>query len=404
MDTILVVNAGSSSVKFQVFSIAPDQTLLRRLRGQMDGIGTRPKLRVVDSAGVELVAQTYPVATVPDVPAALDASAAWLREQLQVKPVAVGHRVVHGGPHFDGPVLVNQDVLARLEKFIALAPLHQPFNLSPIRSLMKNAPDIPQVACFDTAFHRTHDEIADHYAIPRQLYTEGVRRYGFHGLSYEYIAQALQQLAPETGLGRVIVAHLGSGASMCALERGQSVESTMGFTALDGLPMGTRPGQIDPGVILYLLSEKGMSPGEVQNLLYRECGLKGLSGISNDIRELLATDQPRAEFAVDYFVHRIALNAAMLAAALQGIDAFVFTAGIGENSALIRSRIVARLMWLGAELDHEANGRNAALISTPRSRFSIYVLPTDEELMIAKHTMSVLRSRVNGHSEGRLAS
>jgi acetate kinase len=404
MDTILVVNAGSSSVKFQVFSITSDQTLRRRLKGQMDGIGTRPMLRVVDAAGLELVAQTYPVAAVPDVPAALSESAAWLREQLQVKPVAIGHRVVHGGPHFDGPVLVDEGVLASLEKLVALAPLHQPFNLSPIRSLMANAPDVPQVACFDTAFHRTHDEIADHYAIPRQLYAEGVRRYGFHGLSYEYIAQAIQQLAPETGQGRVIVAHLGSGASMCAIEHGQSVESTMGFTALDGLPMGTRPGQIDPGVILYLLTEKNMSPGEVQNLLYRECGLKGLSGLSNDIRELLASLEPRAEFAVDYFVHRIALNAGMLAAALQGIDALVFTAGIGENSALIRSRVTAKLTWLGAQIDHEANARNATLISAPQSRFSVYVLPTDEELMIARHTMSVLRSRVNGRTEGRLAS
>ena len=404
MDTILVVNAGSSSVKFQVFSIVADYSLQRRLKGQMDGIGTRPKLRVVDAAGTELVVQTYPVADVPDVPAALKASAAWLREQLQVNPVAVGHRVVHGGPHFDGPVLVDYDILRRLEQFVALAPLHQPFNLSPIRSLMRNAPDIPQVACFDTAFHRTHDEIADHYAIPRQFDAEGVRRYGFHGLSYEYIAQALQQLAPETGRGRVIVAHLGSGASMRALKRGQSVESTMGFTALDGLPMGTRPGQIDPGVILYLLTEKNMSAWEVQNLLYRECGLKGLSGLSNDIRELLASSEPRAEFAVDYFVHRIVLNAGMLACALQGIDALVFTAGIGENSALIRSRIVAKLAWLGAQIDHEANTRNARLISIPQSRVAIYVLPTDEELMIAKHTMSVLRSRVKGRTEGRLAS
>jgi acetate kinase len=341
------------------------------------------------------------VEQVPDVPAALNASAAWLRDQLEVKPIAVGHRVVHGGPDFDQPLLVDNAILDRLERFVPLAPLHQPFNLSPIRTLLKNAPDIPQVACFDTAFHRSHDEIADHYAIPRELYAEGVRRYGFHGLSYEYISQALQQVAPETSKGRVIVAHLGSGASMCAVQDGRSVESTMGFTALDGLPMGTRPGQIDPGVILYLLTEKGMTPSEVQNMLYRECGLKGLSGASNDLRDLLAaTDDPRAAFAVDYFVHRIALNAAMLAAALEGIDAFVFTAGIGENSALIRSRIVAKLSWLGARLDREANARNAQLISTPQSTFPIYVLPTDEELMIAKHTLSVLRKR----AQGRLAS
>jgi acetate kinase len=405
MDTILVVNAGSSSVKFQVFAVSSEQALRRRLKGQIDGIGTKPKMRVVDAAGAVLIEQTYPVEQVPDVPAALNASAAWLRDQLQVKPIAVGHRVVHGGPDFDQPLLVDDAIVDRLERFVPLAPLHQPFNLSPIRTLRKNAPDIPQVACFDTAFHRGHDEIADHYAIPRELYDEGVRRYGFHGLSYEYISQALQQLAPETAKGRVIVAHLGSGASMCALQDGRSVESTMGFTALDGLPMGTRPGQIDPGVILYLLTEKGMSPSEVQNLLYRECGLKGLSGASNDIRDLLAaTDDPRAAFAIDYFVHRIALNAAMLAAALEGIDAFVFTAGIGENSAQIRSRIVARLSWLGARLDREANARNSQLISAPQSSFAVYVLPTDEELMIAKHTLSLLRKRAQGQPQGRLAS
>ena len=405
MDTILVLNAGSSSVKFQVFAVNGEPTLRRRLKGQMDGIGTKPKLRVVDSNGAVLIEQTYAVEQVPDVPAALNASAAWLRDQLQVQPIAVGHRVVHGGPDFDQPLLVDKDILERLERYVSLAPLHQPFNLSPIRTLMQNAPNVPQVACFDTAFHRGHDEIADHYAIPRELYAEGVRRYGFHGLSYEYISQALQQLAPETSKGRVIVAHLGSGASMCALLDGRSIESTMGFTALDGLPMGTRPGQIDPGVILYLLTEKGMTPAAVQNMLYRECGLKGLSGVSNDLRDLLAAkDDPRAAFAVDYFVHRIALNAGMLAAALEGVDALVFTAGVGENSAVIRSRIVDRLGWLGARLDREANARNSQLISAPQSGFAIYVLPTDEELMIAKHTLSVLRGRTQGQAQGRLAS
>ena len=242
-------------------------------------------------------------------------------------------------------------VVTRLERYVSLAPLHQPHNLAPIRTLLGNFPALPQVACFDTAFHRDHDALADHYAIPHQLHAEGIRRYGFHGLSYEYIAKRLPQIAPEIAGGRVIVAHLGSGASMCAINGGKSVESTMGFTALDGLAMGTRPGQLDPGVVLYLIAEKGMSASNVQNFLYRDCGLKGLSGISNDMRELETSTDPRAAFAIDYFVYRVALNAGMLAAALQGLDAFVFTAGIGENSASIRTRIADRLGWLGLALD-----------------------------------------------------
>jgi acetate kinase len=272
---------------------------------------------------------------------------------------------------------------------VPLAPLHQPYNLAPIRALLSNFPSLPQVACFDTAFHRVHDNLADCYAIPRRLHEEGVRRYGFHGLSYEYIARTLPRVAPEIADGRIIVAHLGSGASMCALHGGRSVESTMGFTALDGLPMGTRPGQIDPGVILYLIAVKGASPAEVQNFLYRECGLKGLSGISNDMRELQASDDPKARFAVEYFVYRAALNVGMLAAALQGVDAFVFTAGIGENSESIRVQIAERLGWLGISLDPTANTGHALLISRPGTT-PVYVVPTDEELMIAQHTLSVL--------------
>ncbi|MGX1292885.1 acetate kinase [Bradyrhizobium ottawaense] len=271
-----------------------------------------------------------------------------------------------------------------------MAPLHQPHNLAPIRSLLANFPGLPQVACFDTAFHRTHDLVADHYAIPQQLYAEGVRRYGFHGLSYEYIARALPGVAPKIAKGRVIVAHLGSGASMCAIKEGRSVESTMGFTALDGLPMGTRPGQIDPGVILYLIAEKGMPAAKVQDFLYRDCGLKGLSGVSNDMRELEASTDPRARLAIDHFVYRIGLNAGMLAAALQGLDAFVFTAGIGENSASIRARIAEQLGWLGVRLDAGENAHHAPLISAADSRVPVYVIPTDEELMIAQHTLSLL--------------
>jgi acetate kinase len=259
--------------------------------------------------------------------------------------------------------------------------------------LLTNFPALPQVACFDTAFHRDHDALADHYAIPHQLHTEGVRRYGFHGLSYEYIAKSLPQVAPEIAGGRVIIAHLGSGASMCAIRNGKSVESTMGFTALDGLAMGTRPGQLDPGVVLYLIAEKGMSASNVQNFLYRDCGLKGLSGVSNDMRELETSSDPRAAFAIDYFVYRVGLNAGMLAAALQGIDGFVFTAGIGENSSSIRSRIAEKLGWLGVTLDAAENARHASRISRPDSRIPVYVVPTDEELMIAQHTLALLMNR-----------
>ena len=277
MDTILVVNAGSSSVKFQVFSVEGEGTLRRQVKGQMDGIGSRPRLRASGATGEPLADRAYPLEAVPDVPAAMGVAGEWLRDELRIQPMAVGHRVVHGGPEYQRPVLIDHGVVARLERFVNLAPLHQPHNLAPIRSILAGFPTLPQVACFDTAFHRTHSAVADYYAIPHRLYAEGVRRYGFHGLSYEYIAKALPQFAPNIAKGRVIVAHLGSGASMCALKGGQSVESTMGFTALDGLPMGTRPGQLDPGVVLYLISEKGMSAPKVQDFLYRDCGLKGLS-------------------------------------------------------------------------------------------------------------------------------
>ena len=390
MDTILVVNAGSSSVKFQIFSVEGEGKLKRLIKGQMDGIGSRPRLRASGADSEPLADRAYPIESVPDVPAAMGIAGGWLRDELRINPMAVGHRVVHGGPDHDRPVLIDHGVVARLERYVALAPLHQPHNLAPIRSLLANFPALPQVACFDTAFHRTHDAVADYYAIPYQLHAEGVRRYGFHGLSYEYVAKTLPQVAPEIAKGRVIVAHLGSGASMCALKGGRSIESTMGFTALDGLPMGTRPGQIDPGVLLYLISEKGMSAANAQNFLYRDCGLKGLSGISNDMRELEASEDPKAKLAVDYFVYRVGLNAGMLAAALQGLDAFVFTAGIGENSVRIRARIGDQLRWLGATLDEAENSRHARLISRSDSRIPVYVIPTDEELMIAQHTLSLL--------------
>jgi acetate kinase len=399
MDTILVINAGSSSVKFQIFSVQGEGNLRRQIKGQVDGISSRPRLRANGADNEPLVDRTYPVELVSDVSAAMGVAGKWLRDELRISPMAVGHRVVHGGPDYDQPMLIDRDVVARLERLVALAPLHQPHNLAPVRSLLANFPTLPQVVCFDTAFHRTRDAVSDHYAIPHQLYAEGVRRYGFHGLSYEYVAKTLPHVAPEIAKGRVIVAHLGSGASMCALKGGRSIESTMGFTALDGIPMGTRPGQIDPGVVLYLVSEKGMSPAKVQDFLYRDCGLKGLSGVSNDMRELEASEDSKAKLAIDYFVYRVGLDAGMLAASLQGLDAFVFTAGIGENSVKIRARIVDQLRWLGVTLSADENSRNAQLISRSDSRIPVYVIPTDEELMIAKHTVSLLLARPSPDDE-----
>ena len=390
MDTILVVNAGSSSVKFQVFAADGKDGPQRLIKGQMDGVGTRPRLRAEAAGKKPLLDQTYAPEQVKDLPAALQTAGAWLRETQKIQPIAVGHRVVHGGPKYDQPVLIDDEVLAQLERYTSLAPLHQPNNLAPIRAILARSPELPQVACFDTAFHRAHDKLADHYAIPEHLYAEGVRRYGFHGLSYEYIAKRVWEVAPEIAAGRLIVAHLGSGASMCALSGGRSIESTMGFTALDGLPMGTRPGQLDPGVVLYLIQEKKMTAAEVQKLLYHECGLKGLSGISNDIRELEASTDRKASFALDYFVYRVGLFSGLLAAALGGLDAFVFTAGIGENSPSMRARIAEKLGWLGVAFDAAANSEQKSLISLPQSRVALYVLPTDEELMIARHTLALL--------------
>jgi acetate kinase len=399
MDTILVVNAGSSSVKFQVFAVQGEGALRRQLKGQMDGIGSRPRLRASGPNGETLADRCYPIEAVADVPAAMSVAGAWLTDELNINPIAVGHRVVHGGPDYARPVLIDPMVVTRLERYAPLAPLHQPHNLAPIKSLLTNFPNLPQVACFDTAFHRDHDPLADHYAIPHQLHAEGIRRYGFHGLSYEYVSKRLPQVAPEVAVGRVIVAHLGSGASMCAMRAGKSVESTMGFTALDGLAMGTRPGQLDPGVVLHLITEKGMSASKVQDFLYRDCGLKGLSGVSNDMRELETSADPRAAFAIDYFVYRIGLNAGMLAAALEGLDGFVFTAGIGENSVSIRARIAERLAWLGIVLDPAENARHSTRISRADSRIPVYVVPTDEELMIAQHTLTLLVNRPSPNSK-----
>ena len=397
MDAILVVNAGSSSLKFQVFATGGDLDCL--VKGQMDGIGTRPRLRATGPDRKPLIDQSYPAEKVPDLPAATQETGDWLRQTQKVNLIAVGHRVVHGGPEYSRPVRVTADVVAQLERYVSLAPLHQPNNLAPIRTLLTRRPGLPQVACFDTAFHRDHPKLADYYALPERFYNEGVRRYGFHGLSYEYIAQRLPDVAPNISKGRVIVAHLGSGASMCALTNGRSIESTLGFTALDGLAMGTRPGQLDPGVVLYLIAEKGMSPAAVQDLFYKESGLKGLSGISNDVRELQESADPKAAFALDYFVYRVGLFAGMLAAALGGLDGFVFTAGIGENSATMRARIAEKLGWLGVTLDADANTAQKSLISRTDGRVAVYVIPTNEELMIARHTLALISGRAERAAE-----
>jgi acetate kinase len=300
--------------------------------------------------------------------------------------LGVGHRVVHGGPNFAGPLIVTPQVLEELRTLIPLAPLHQPYNLGAIEAVFEQLPDVPQVACFDTSFHRGASPVSEVIPLPRDITRLGVQRYGFHGLSYEYIASVLPEVAPEIANGRVIVAHLGSGASLCALKNRRSVDHSLGFTALDGLCMGTRPGALDPGVVLYLFQNLKLSAKDVETILYKKSGLLGISGISNDMRELTGSPEPGARLAVDYFVYRAAKEIGALAAVLGGIDGLVFTAGIGENSAEIRSRICASAAWLGVELDAESNARKGPRISTANSRVSAWVIPTNEELMIARHT------------------
>ena len=304
--------------------------------------------------------------------------------------LGVGHRVVHGGATFSGPTVVTPSVLDDLRKLVPLAPLHQPYNLAAIEAVAARLPGVPQVACFDTSFHRGQAGVAEVVPLPRDLVRSGIQRYGFHGLSYEYIASALPQVAPEIAGGRVIVAHLGSGASLCALRNGRSVDHSLGFTALDGLCMGTRPGAVDPGVILYLFQELGLSAKEVETILYKKSGLLGISGISNDMRDLIDSREPAAQLAVDYFVYRATKEIGALAAVLGGIDGLVFTAGIGENSAAVRARICEACAWLGVDLDQEANARRTPRISRSGSRVSAWVIPTNEELMIARHTAMLL--------------
>jgi len=389
-DYALVFNAGSSSLKFCVYRRPDAETWRLESRGQIEGIGTAPRLSAKDEAGAKLADDSLGE-TVRDGKSALDALAAWLRSRYGGSRVlGVGHRVVHGGPRFAASAIVTPDVLADLKRLVPLAPLHQPHNLAAIEAVFERLPGVPQVACFDTAFHRGQPAVAELVPLPKNIRETGVQRYGFHGLSYEYVALVLPETAPEVARGRVIVAHLGSGASLCALRDGRSVDSSFGFTALDGLCMGTRPGALDPGVVLHLFQGLGLSAKEVETILYKKAGLLGISGKSNDMRDLLASSEPAAQLAVDYFVYQAAKQIGALAAVLGGIDGLVFTAGIGENSAEIRSRIAAACAWLGIELDEEANARRATRISTAKSRVSAWVVPTDEELMIARHTGRLL--------------
>lgn len=382
MTHILTLNAGSSSIKFALFEA---DSLDERVRGQVEGIGTKPHLsaRIADAEKTE---QDLDAAEVSDHASALVAILALMDDRFSGTRVkAVGHRIVHGGPDYGSPVIIDEDRFAALEKLIPLAPLHQPHNLSGVRAAQAAFPEATQVACFDTAFHRQHPWVNDTYALPLELYEEGVRRYGFHGLSYEYVTRALRQLAPMHAAGRVVVSHLGNGASMCAIQDGQSVGSTMGFTALDGLPMGTRCGQLDPGVVLYLMAEKGLSAAEIENLLYKQSGLKGLSGISNDMRVLEEAGTIEARRAIDYFVYRIRRELGAMVAILSGLDALVFCGGIGENAWRIRERVCQDFGWLGLELDESQNRAGETIISSQRSRVRVFIIRTNEELMIASH-------------------
>jgi acetate kinase len=392
-DFALILNAGSSSLKFSLYTRTRGEPWRSELRGQVEGIGTSPRLTARDAAEVVLVDQPLGE-TVRSVRDAVDPMASWLRATYgDAEVLGLGHRVVHGGAKFDGPTIVTPEVLEEIRALTPLAPLHQPHNIAVIEAAFERLPGVPQVACFDTSFHRGRPEVAELVPLPRELREQGLQRYGFHGLSYEYIASVLPQEAPEIAGGRVIVAHLGSGASLCALKEGRSVDNSFGFTALDGLCMGTRPGALDPGVVLYLFQVAGMSADEVEALLYKKSGLLGISGISNDMRDLLKSDDPAARLAVDYFVHRAAKEIGALAAVLGGVDGLVFTAGIGERSAEIRRRICEASAWLGVELDAEANDRGGPRISTPSSRVSTWVVPTNEELMIARHTGTMLGLR-----------
>ena len=387
MAHILTLNAGSSSIKFALFEAATALTLC--VRGQVEGLGAEPHLQA-ERAGAPRVDQTLGAAEAADHASALKTVLAFLENEFGAIAIkAVGHRIVHGGIDYSEPVVLDDRALGCLERLNPLAPLHQPHNLSGVRAAHAAFPAALQVACFDTAFHRQHPFVSDVYALPRELYEQGIRRYGFHGLSYEYVTGHLREIAPMHASGRLVVAHLGNGASMCAMRGGHSVGSSMGFTALDGLPMGTRCGQLDPGVVLYLL-QKGLSAREVEDLLYKHSGLKGLSGLSHDMRALEAAGTPEARQAIDYFVFRTRRELGAMAAILSGLDALAFCGGIGENAWRIREKICAGFEWLGIELDETCNQKGATVISSDRSRVRVFVVHTDEETMIARHTARLL--------------
>ena len=390
MAHVITLNAGSSSFKFALFEVGGEAPhAVATGLAETIGSGRRIRVKAPDGAVAHEEAWQDGDGFHAD---AMDRILAWRAAQHPAaRIIAVGHRVVHGGLDHIAPVLVDDAVLVALERLVPLAPLHQPHNLAGIRAAQAAWPGVPQIACFDTAFHRTHPYVNDTFALPRRFYDEGVRRYGFHGLSYEYVAGRLREVAPFHAAGRVVVAHLGNGASMCAMRDGQSVASTMGFTALDGLPMGTRCGQLDPGVLLYLMQHEGMSAAGITDMLYRESGLRGLSGLSSDMRELEAAGTPEAAQAIEYFVFRIRRELGGLAAALEGLDAVVFCGGIGENARAVREGVLEGMEWLGIELDRTANRGNAQLISTARSRVQAFVIPTDEEGMIARHSLRLVQ-------------
>lgn len=392
-DTVLTLNAGSSSLKFALFDAHGGEDAGALLRGLVEEIPTRPRFSASSADCAPLAEDEWPDAA-NDFPAIIDRLIGWIEAHRgDNRLIAVGHRVVHGGPDHAKPERVTPALLGELDRLTRLAPLHEPQNIAPIRALAESRPELPQVACFDTAFHRTMPAVATRFALPRNFETEGVRRYGFHGLSYEYIAGHLALTAPGLASGRVIVAHLGNGASLCALKAGKSIDTTMGFSTLDGLVMGSRPGTLDPGVILHLLKERGMTADEVENLLYRRSGLLGISGgISSDMRVLLGSDDPRAAEAIELFTYRIAREVRALASSLGGLDGFVFTAGIGEHSAMVRALVCARLGWLGVELDKDANERGDGLISAVQSPAEVRVIATDEERMMASHVLRTVRA------------
>lgn len=397
---LLVINSGSSSVKFAVYDVAPGEALTRIANGKIEGIGSAPRLLVWGRNGAPLEDRSIDVSADPlrGPEQAFKQLFDWLGQHAAGRTLlAVGHRVVHGGTHFARPALVTPGILAQLDQLSALAPLHQPHNLSAIHAIATLLPELPQVACFDTEFHAAQAWVAQACALPRHITEAGVKRYGFHGLSYEYIASVLPKNLGTAADGRIVVAHLGNGASMCAMRQRKSVATTMGFSALDGLMMGTRCGSLDPGVVLYLMSELGMSVQAIEKLLYEKSGLLGVSGVSADMRSVEASDTPEAREAIDLYVYRIGQQLGSLAASLGGLDALVFTAGIGENSAAIRQRVCQDAGWLGVALEEDANlskASGARRISTAASRVAVWVIPTNEESMIARHTQAVLQGRV----------